>query len=303
MSGKRQHYIPQFLQRGFAFGGSSKSPQAWVYPKNRETYRSGINNIGIEAFFYTENATAEADDLITQRETLYAPLVEKLRNAVPGPVFDPLISEFIASLETRTKNIRECFLQTSNTLTSQLFEFICDPTKLTAYLKRRLQKDSQFSRGLIEREILKYDIPRALAPEVVAHFQALLPALIEQQQIKFPMDLEYFRLTLTREITKAAKLGHLRAISNPALLENRGCRYVQFNYTLADLTEQTLILGDSLVIFQVDGPRRFKAFLDKDDKLIATFLPLGPHRVLIGSNDAYQPQKSRTEHDICKMFD
>lgn len=40
-----------------------------------------------------------------------------------------------------------------------------------------------------------------------------------------------------------------------------------------------------MIVFEVDGPKRFKAFLDKEDTLNAVCLPLDTGRALIGTRD------------------
>jgi hypothetical protein len=41
-------------------------------------------------------------------------------------------------------------------------------------------------------------------------------------------------------------------------------------------TQNSLILGDSAVIFHVEGTRSFKPFADKDDVVVAAMLPVNP---------------------------
>jgi len=42
-----------------------------------------------------------------------------------------------------------------------------------------------------------------------------------------------------------------------------------------------------VVLFDVQGPRRYKAFLDRNDILNAVLLPLDPGRVLVGIQDGF----------------
>ncbi len=50
MSGKRQHYIPRFLQRGFLMGNSKKE-NTYMYLNGGAQRPSNINNVGVEGFF------------------------------------------------------------------------------------------------------------------------------------------------------------------------------------------------------------------------------------------------------------
>jgi len=91
---------------------------------------------------------------------------------------------------------------------------------------------------------------------------------------------------LPQTLENAAKSGHIRALTKSLSYEARAERYAHLTYRIADYPEDRLILGDSAILFEVDRPtRRFKAFLDKDDPLIAVFLPLDPRTALVGARD------------------
>ncbi len=81
MSGKRHHFIPQFLQRGFASQSTNKDTYTWVYRKGEiNSFNANIKNIGLEGYFYAENKETTLDEIITDAETEYAIYVNELRN-------------------------------------------------------------------------------------------------------------------------------------------------------------------------------------------------------------------------------
>src|SRR4030042_6670288 len=102
MSGKRQHFIPQFLQEGFASHKVGDAVFTWVYRKDRPPFNPNIINVGVESLFYTHKQDTLADDLITKAEGPLSVLVEELRNSTPGDISDPRVPELIAHLEFRT---------------------------------------------------------------------------------------------------------------------------------------------------------------------------------------------------------
>lgn len=64
------------------------------------------------------------------------------------------------------------------------------------------------------------------------------------------------------------------------------------------MESKDLILGDAAVIFQVVGDQEWKPFFDKNDDLIAAYLPLTPGRFLVGSAEKEVAQASLIRHQI-----
>src|SRR2546423_1901463 len=102
MSGKRQHFIPRFLQKGFASHSVGRETFVWAFRKGVSPYNPNIDNVGVEGYFYTEGADTEVDASITSAEYQLGDLIEHLRTESAGPVSDPLIAQLIAHLEIRT---------------------------------------------------------------------------------------------------------------------------------------------------------------------------------------------------------
>lgn len=88
MSGKRQHFIPRFLQKGFASHTEDGEIYTWVFKKNREPFNTNLINVGVEKYFYTDQSNSIADDKITEAEDSYSKLIKNLRTQPFGPVSD-----------------------------------------------------------------------------------------------------------------------------------------------------------------------------------------------------------------------
>lgn len=115
----------------------------------------------------------------------------------------------------------------------------------------------------------------------------LLPALIEQMKPTLRPGAAYLRCVLPKKMSEAAKTGHIRALKKGASPEVRMQRYKDLMYEVVEVQESSLILGDSAVLFHVEGPKPFKAFIDKDDGLNAVILPLTSRRLLVGVREGF----------------
>src|SRR5699024_956198 len=105
MSGSRQHFVPQFLQKGFASHTEGNEIYTWVFRKNGEPFNPNIKNIGVEGDFYTLGDDYSADDIITDAESDFGELLHLLRKESPNNITDSLIPELIAHIEIRTRHL------------------------------------------------------------------------------------------------------------------------------------------------------------------------------------------------------
>jgi hypothetical protein len=124
MAGKRQHFIPQFLQRGFASHVLGDEVFTWVYRKGAKTFNPNIKNVGVEGFFYSEEDDQKLDDTITKAEGHLAHIVNILR--LEGDVHhtdSEEVAQLIAHLEVRTRHLRQSFFTTGNRLLNELLAF------------------------------------------------------------------------------------------------------------------------------------------------------------------------------------
>lgn len=289
MSGKRQHFIPRFLQEGFASHKVGDAVSTWVYRKDRPVFNTNIINVGVEGLFYTQEQDTLVDDLITKAEGPLSALIEELRHCNPSNISDPRVPELIAHLEFRTRHVRQIFMQTGGYFVSRFTNFMADHDFFIRYLERKLQKDPSLIRDSFSEEFIKRGLPQSMVEPMMEITVPLVPLLMAQLKPKLPMMAAEFRKVLPRKLSEAAKSGHIKALKQTSPPEVRIQRYKELTYDLLPVENHSLILGDSAVLFHVEGPKPYKVLLEKDDVLKAVFLPLRPHTLLVGSCDGRFP--------------
>jgi hypothetical protein len=285
MVGKRQHFIPRFLQEGFASHTSGDEFFTWVYRKGMPAFNSNITNVGVEGLFYTEGDDSQADDLITNAEGPFSSLVRSLRSVAPAAVSDRLLPRLIAHLEVRTRHLRQSVLQAGGFLLSRLLDFMSDEDAFIAYLETRLRSDPSVLRESFSKELAKQGFPPSLLQPLIQLSTPLLPAFMAQFRPELAKLTEALRSSLPKMLHDATKSGHISALKKEISPETRIRRYDNLAYSVVENSGSPLILGDSAVLFRVQGPRAYKAFLDKDDVLIQVVLPLGSTRALVGAHE------------------
>lgn len=72
-----QHYVPQFLLRGFHTGNEA---QIWAFDKtSSKSFTTAIDKVASEHGFYNIDGSAELDDVIRKIEDKTAPIVTKIK--------------------------------------------------------------------------------------------------------------------------------------------------------------------------------------------------------------------------------
>ncbi|MNS61804.1 hypothetical protein D3C72_948420 [compost metagenome] len=137
MSGKKQHFIPQVLLRGFA-RETRGNHRLWVHHRDRGTFESNVQDVAASRFFYSgpraENAPATLDDRITAYEDQLAKHLATLRRAPPGPVADDnLAREVVSHLAFRTAATRDLVSEAMLT-TQRLKGWMTTPTAMLAFI-------------------------------------------------------------------------------------------------------------------------------------------------------------------------
>jgi hypothetical protein len=283
MAGKRQHFIPRFLQEGFASHTSGDEAFTWVHRKGAPPFKANIINVGVEGRFYTEEDDTHADDLITDAEGPFSTLVQTLRTSTPGAVSDPQIARLIAHLEVRTRHLRQSFLRAGDFFVSKLLDFMADEQAFIGYLERQFRRDPSILRDSMSKELARQGLPEVLLQPLMS--LPILPALMAQLRPMLPTFAEALRLTISKTLKDAAKSGHIRALKNTISPELKIQRYESLAYSVVEAADGPLLLGDSVVLFRVQGPRPYKTFLDKDDVLSSVILPLSSTRAVVGARE------------------
>ena len=142
MAGKRQHYLPRFLQKGFSSRQNGKEIFTYVFKKNIEPYETNIINVGTESFFYGTHNGTSVDEDITEIELEFSPLLEELRGlSSDTKIEDRPINEFIIHLIIRTRHIRLSMEEMGKSFLDIFRKYFGNPTKLNELILRYITEN------------------------------------------------------------------------------------------------------------------------------------------------------------------
>jgi len=290
VSGKRQHFVPRFLQRGFASHMNKDEVFTWVYRKDAKPFNTNIVNVGVEGLFYSQDGDNQLDDEITEAEDRYGALIDALRNDAEGTTPDAdALAELLAHLEVRTRHLRQNFSSTAGSVVEELLRFIEDREVFGDYIKRRIKNDPSFVRDAMLEEFRKQNIPESLLPLVLRNGQPLLEKMLPSLLSNLPSMTEQFRALLPDLVGSASKAGHIKALKQALAPQIKAEWYRSLNYQVLRSKTKQLPLGDSMLVFQLAGERPYKPFCEKDDPVRTIYLPLSPSQVLVGSVEVTTP--------------
>jgi hypothetical protein len=300
MAGTRNHYLPVFLQEGFASKITEKQTYLWACRKSKGPYWTTAESTGVEGHFYIDNGDPAADDTITAYESQILSLVGDLRTIPAGPADHVKIPELIAHLEMRSRNFRKTFSQFSEEIATG----ICDRFKDRDFALKTVHAYFVKNPGAILDNVKQTDEYRK-APTRIQKAKLREAKKISPMKLARACDWSEVAKKIAEgyssEIPAAAKRGHLRALRDGPAPKKRVEAYTGFKFRLVDFKDQSLILGDSAVFFRLSNGRHpFRPFTDSSMEIERVYLPLSPSRLLVGSRKEGNELDSDLPHAAAK---
>jgi gamma-glutamylcyclotransferase (GGCT)/AIG2-like uncharacterized protein YtfP len=302
LSGKRHHFLPKFLQKGFAIEENSKTQKIWVYKKNSPTYPANIIDSGVEGYFYGVDGDSTLDDEITTFEDKYGRIIHSARTSPLDTKLDKKsISKLIYNFEIRTRNLRQNFRESMDFVVQEVLNKLSNPKEYEKILKRMI--DDELNK-LIDQECEQQGVPRSILPLYRAAFKneskdklELYTPLLHE---KMKSSCEHFKELVTDVLASSVKNSHIKAMLESSKKTPLKLKwYEQLEYSICETGDEEIPLGDSIILFHVKEDRKFKNFLDDKKSLIAVILPISPKRIIYGTkNKNYVPDFSALKQAI-----
>lgn len=283
MSGKRQHFIPRFLMKGFRSHSERGQDFTWVFRSGSSPFNPNITNIGLETHFYTDINDTGLDKKITDAEQEYSNLIDDLRNHRTGRIANDLIPEFIAHMEVRTRHFRINFLQMSEDLVDLMIDYLSEGDTFFEYAFNNIRDPNSLMHNEFIQEFInagesKERIEKGIEkdPEML---MILLKVLLPSSNSIHAFLKNIFPKESLSDIIKRSHINSLKKSISPKIRINF---YKEFDYYVREFSPKNLILGDSPVLFKVDKEKPYCTFTDKDTEIHAIFLPLCKNKLLVG---------------------
>lgn len=292
MAGRKQHFIPQALQRGFGVV-KGKATRVYVFKKGQEPYRSSTEGVAAQRDFYSEPSDEQSlDDKITTYEgTVLAPAIAALREAPDGPIDSHVAAAVVVHLSIRSAFVRGSF----SAAATEMLDYFADA-----------MRSDQTARALLEVDSLKAEstLIKVIEEDILSHFwaipesgrKALTKLAHFRAREKFPRmfpDLAAMALRrseiLLEKIPAITVSGHSKALERDLAPALRVERLKAMNWQIIAAEPPThFVLPDCLAVGTKtpDFQEMVPYSLLSDDELFGVVMPVCSSKVLVGCVDS-----------------
>lgn len=291
MAGRKQHFIPQSLQRGFEARRSGAKTQVYVYPKGAASYLTSTEGVGAERDFYSnpvKHGPGSLDDQITDFESkeLNAKL-DRLRSIDHGPANSEHAAIVIAHLTSRAAHLRATMTSLMDGAFTQMRDIVGDVSaarKLTGIdsaglispVDEMISKQlSPLTEGLSDRE--RDILQRIVTFRVRERFDDLF--LQTQGQ------LTGFLAESGNRIPGSVAEGHTKALSQSLVSQERVTILSKLSWRVVSVDNERLrfILPDCVAVAYNRQDEKFEPLtMIGSDDMVAVIMPISSRQLLIG---------------------
>lgn len=224
------------------------------------------------------------DDQITSREGDDSLLLDELRAQTgDAPVRDPgAIPGLVAHLSTRTKFLRDSVGDSVELLLEHIRDRLMNRESLSEILQGPLVRNQ------VIETLTGHGLTADQARELLPFLQPLLPKFLEEAVPDLSEHVQGFVDFAKSKFPKTIRDAHIKTLADHPDMRDRAERYHTFNWYVLK-TDVPLVLGDTMCIFETNGPRPFKPF-DDAGEVRRVFLPISADRALVGTPYRARPK-------------
>lgn len=295
MSGRKQHYIPQALLRGFQAERSGKMAQVVVYKRGQAPYVTSIEGAAAKRDFYSIPATGPEktlDDRITDFEsTQFSKMIRELREIGAGDVNPLTAATAVVHLSVRSAHLRQSFALLTTEMLDHLNVLLRNPASAREYAGI----DSGSPESMLAEEVAKEidKSPVALWTEKDrAALQRLFMFRVRERferafEKAMPLMQQYLQ-SFGKMIPGMAEQGHVKALERSLAPDERIQGLLKFRWRVEQIHEpRHLILPDCLAVSgEHDALVHLEPYVLGSDELARVVaMPISTTQVLIGARD------------------
>lgn len=288
MAGKRQHYVPLFLQRGFLADEPGEAQRTWLHWRSQAPKTAAIRDIGVGLHFYSKSSTDGSptlDDYITEAESEFVTSLETLKAMSPGVRVDSEVaSRLVMHLTFRTAHIRSSLTLGAMQVLEQVTQYICTNERMREALgvdggTRDGTVENLMDQVLLLAPIAMRDAPPELAKRIVTFFvREQFDTLYERTMPELSATIA----TIGQGIPEAIQGAHKKVLATADMSPRER--------ELATLSWQTVavtgaVLPDCIAIARESNGDYVPLLLSNWSEVGCVILPIAHDRLLVGTKD------------------
>lgn len=291
MSGKKQHYIPQSLLRGFQSPGES-SDRIRVHRRGQAPFYVRTDSISAERHFYSDiglPGERTLDDEITAYESHLAVRLKTYREEQDGAAVDPSVAaEVVTHLAVRAAYIRGVLGGGVNQLLEKLQSDLADEEESRFALGIDAIGNSTYLADALREKIRETQdslLPNVPIPLLESIARAFLRENYGQLHRETIPGIVGMIGAMASRMSDFARDGHAKALSAGLAPEKRVDLLKKLHWRVLHRPAHSLILPDCVAMaFSMQGEMLPLLLVNPGD-LKQALLPLSHDRILVGSVD------------------
>ena len=302
MSGRQHHYLPQLIQRPFAYRQKGKLYYVHAHHRTQRLFAPNTGGLGKELDFYGDPDDTALDDAITESESALATTVQAINRGDAVAAHD--MATLVCALAFRTKSMRTAVVEMFPALLAALRQHFSDISRVRRDLMESLN-DPKHRRRLICEQIDR-NMGRLSREQRAKAYGTLLPMWKNhvnqrgEQMVAAAWQFTSFLLAKLRaDADTIANGAFLNALAKGPTLPGRAERFVadlRFDVLVAP-RDEFFILGDCgpVAIFTDGQPRLVLGAFSNDVNIETLLLPVSPERCIVGRLPSAQTDLSVTD--------
>ena len=306
MSGRKQHFIPQSLLKGYGQSGKGAKVQVVAYTHERGIFSAATDGVAAEREFYSklaiEGEGETLDDKITAYETSFAQTLTELRSIDDGGTAEPgKAAEFVTHLVVRNDHLRKLMSSAATNMFNGFSDAFANQDQAKAMLGLSGQKPSaMFAEkldeayaensamiamlGMSKQEFNEWAFAQGKATFGAFHAQLMGP-------------LQQAFAEMMGKIADTAADAHRRSLEGTLSPEARIEKLKELEWRVVHGTEP-LILPDCVAVAMGAKVEAFPLLLEEaNDEADSVYVPLSSEQLLVGSKRSIE-----TPNNLNDMF-
>jgi hypothetical protein len=297
VAGRKQHYIPQVVQRAFEASRTGTKSQVFVFRKGQPEYLTSTEGSGAERDFYSnplKDGKGALDDKITDFEGEHlTPILRALRATDSGEVDAELAAIIVAHLAFRTAHLRGAMATIAGSAVGQMKSIVEDPSAIRRFSGIDSTRSDSAMIERVREELINLGSDawpkkdrKAIERIVIFQLRERFDDLVKVHANEALRDgLAALETGMPGTVVKA----HARALSESLVPQERvgALRQLDWRVVTADTPDRHFILPDCVVVASSISTDELKPLATySNEETAVVIMPLSSQQLLIGSSCA-----------------
>lgn len=285
MAGRKQHYIPQFLLRGFSSAGTGKKLQVRVVTREKE-FVVPTDGIAAQREFYSKLAegSESLDSLITDAETEYADIYQSLVALNHGAQADShAVARLLSHLAMRGSHLRDTFSLAGQQVLTEAVGMMLDRSKFEKLMGIAGDEPSTRFRDSLDKAYEKDKGKFAMIGVSRSDFRNLAFKYAKANSAKMYADfMPFMSMIMNIDTSDAAASGQKKALLDSLEPKIRVEAVSSIDWKVIDTFPQELVLPDSVAIGHIQDVGVVPVAYLSNEETIGVMFPLTTTRAVCG---------------------